>query len=1110
MSKYAVILLVLLLAYLPLAAYSPALASGVQKAGFSPTTALQLTSGRYSVDFTTPPHWFKMDAQTGQTISVQLNVPDTSILNLYLFSPNVDSGGNVGKVASSESLSSGGNRSISYVVSNPGFYYIEVTGIKFTPTPSTYELKVFVTDFAISSSYWGDTASKLSVAPGDLSVPLTVTMSHNANYTITGLTASLVLAPPFSSRLNIDEITSVYGSDVATGKTATFTFNLDVDPTAQVGTYSMNMIVDYYLNTGAGLIHAVPVKLPFQIPLLGKPNIYIQLSQDQLVAGTTNNVILTFNNLGSSAASNFAATLTLPTGVVSLTGNNQITAASIAAGANLSTPLTLDVSDNAASNTQITIAASYRDAYGLTQTINRIVGLRVLPPDKETLELTASNTVLTSGSTNNIALSLKNQGSNAVSNLQISFTLPTGSALAGGSSQINIPTIAGGSSVNISISIYVPPAQAAGVMQLQTSISYYNSRGSAQSYSGAIGFQVLPHKGQVIDVTTTPSTLTPGVANNVTFTIRNLGGSPISDLNIELTLPTGTTLVGGSNLLYLKRLSGGDAAAASITLYVDPSLGSKVIQIATSMSYNDIQGSAWSSSRTVGFNVLPYESPMIDITADSSQLTPGAINSITLSVKNLGTSTVSNLNIQLAPPTGTTLVGGSNFIQIKSLDGGSVVKSSLRLYVEPSTQPKVIQIPASVSYRDTHGSAQSSNIVIGFNTVVGSQGILSISQNKDWIVADMPSDLGVSVTNGRSQPIYNLTITASAQSPVALLSGGSQMQQGALQSNASVLFNIRIRVPQSLSGSTVQLQLSLAYVDGQQVAQTQSQTISLGVKDYVSPLSIITNSSSLAAGYTNKPAITIRNTGDNPLSTVEVTIAPSTSSSSALSIASGTDNWVFDSIKPHAGITVVPTVSTSLSSADTLQGLTLTLTYLDSSGNWHKEARSIAYTVKGTISPLYQRVQASPSQIPIGGNFTVTGNILNIGNTDALFANVTLKTDSRFRSNGEGSQYIGDIASNTPIPFSLAATANRNLRNGSYPVTVVLTYQDSYGQKYVKETSVQVSISQNAIQQAALQITSETPAGFETFRIIFLVGLASITVAGVFLGLRAYRRRKRM
>jgi hypothetical protein len=1109
-NRYTSLTSVILLICLTISAINPTVAYGLQIPGSSPGTALQVTSGKYSVDFNAnpTPNWFKIDAQAGQTISVLLTVPSSALLNLYLYSPETDSSGSVGLVASSTSLSGGGNRSVVYIAEKPGTYYIKVEGAKFSTNLSTYELKVFVTDFTITSTYWGDASSKLAVASGDVSVPLTVTMSNNANYTTTGLTASLILTPPFSSELNSSTVTaSSSDSAVAPSRTASFTFNLNVDSHANIGNYILNMMLDYYVDTGDGLTHAIPVKIQLNIPLLGKPNIVVQTSQYELVAGATNNVTLTFNNLGSGVASNFAATLTLPTGVVSLTSDNQINALSMTAGESLSKPLTLDVSENAAANIQINIAISYRDAYGLTQTINRVVGFKVLPPDKEALEITASNTVLTSGSMNNITLSISNQGTNAVSNLQISFTLPTGTALAGSSNQVSIQSIAGGSSVQIPISLYIPPAQTTTVMQLQTSISYQTSQGSAQTFSSTVGFQILPHKGQVIDLAANPSTLTPGISNNVTFTIRNLGSSPINDLNIELTPPTGTILIGGSNFLYLKSLNGNTAANTSVTLYIDPSLGSKIIQVATSISYNDIQGSAWSLSRTVGFNVLPYENSVIDITADSSKLIPGVINSVTLSIKNLGSSPISDLNIQLSTPTGTTLVGDSNFIQIKSLEGGGVAKSSLHLYLEPATQPKVIQIPASISFHDMHGSAQSSNIVIGFNTLVGSQGLLSISQDKDWVIADTPTDLGILVTNGRSQPIYNLTISASAPSPIAILSGGSQIHLGDLQNNVSAPFNIRLLVPKGISSSTVQLQLSLTYFDGQQGSQTQSQTISLGVRDYVSPLTVVANSSSLASGYTNKPTITIKNTGDSPLSSVEVTISPGTGSTSALSIASGTDDWVFESIKPHAETTVTPLVSTSLNSADTLQELTLTLTYIDSSGSWHKETKNIGYIVKGTIIPTFQDAQASPSRISIGGNFTVTGNILNIGTADALFANVSLDIGSEFRSTTGSSQYVGDIASNTPIPFSVAVTANRNLRNGTYPVTVLLTYQDDYGQTYVKATSVQVSIS-NAVQQITLQTTNDTPTGFETFRLIFFIALAAIIAVGGFLGLRAYRGRR--
>ena len=120
----ATVTFALILLVAPIGNYANALSGP----GLLPGNALEITSGRYSFDYSTPPQWFKIRAQAGQTVSILLSAPDNGILNVYLFSPSIDPVGAAGLVASAEGIDSGATRSIVYVAQKPGYFYIKVGG----------------------------------------------------------------------------------------------------------------------------------------------------------------------------------------------------------------------------------------------------------------------------------------------------------------------------------------------------------------------------------------------------------------------------------------------------------------------------------------------------------------------------------------------------------------------------------------------------------------------------------------------------------------------------------------------------------------------------------------------------------------------------------------------------------------------------------------------------------------------------------------------------------------------------------------------------------------------------------------------------------------------
>jgi hypothetical protein len=84
----------------------------------------------------------------------------------------------------------------------------------------------------------------------------------------------------------------------------------------------------------------------------------------------------------------------------------------------------------------------------------------------------------------------------------------------------------------------------------------------------------------------------------------------------------------------------------------------------------------------------------------------------------------------------------------------------------------------------------------------------------------------------------------------------------------------------------------------------------------------------------------------------------------------------------------------------------------------------------------------------------LVGNLLNEGNTVALFTTIDLVNSTTAAPNGQGSvssflssqpqqQYLGDLSENSPLPFSIPLDINRNAPAGTFPVNLRVTYSDN-------------------------------------------------------------------
>jgi hypothetical protein len=116
--------------------------------------------------------------------------------------------------------------------------------------------------------------------------------------------------------------------------------------------------------------------------------------------------------------------------------------------------------------------------------------------------------------------------------------------------------------------------------------------------------------------------------------------------------------------------------------------------------------------------------------------------------------------------------------------------------------------------------------------------------------------------------------------------------------------------------------------------------------------------------------------------------------------------------------------------------------------------------IAGTSYIAVYSVTTSPRIIPPGGNFTLSGTIVNTASTTFNNVNISIYSPVLVRR-GSTAIFIGQVDPNIPRPFSFSLQVQRRLPNGTYPITIHITYYDpSLGVSHVNSVATNIHVQQ--------------------------------------------------
>ncbi len=372
---------------------------------------------------------------------------------------------------------------------------------------------------------------------------------------------------------------------------------------------------------------------------------------------------------------------------------------------------------------------------------------------------------------------------------------------------------------------------------------------------------------------------------------------------------------------------------------------------------------------------------------------------------------------------------------------------------------KVILDVISERYHLIPGSSNMVNITIKNKGTANASGVVvSVNEAASTSNSLLSSNSSSTANGGRgteSIPLVNI--------------GNNTFDIGNIPANKTAQINPLVYPSNSASETVQNIDLQISYGDAYGNRKNSDQSVGLVIapKAPQSILNIDADVSSnnqnssivLIAGKIQELQFNIANEGKIPVTDLVITL---TSQADTVKIL-GNSKWTFENLKPQSKLNLSTNVFASEDVIGKPIDFRVKLQYISDEQST-TETINLGSYVDGEI-----RVRAYDLDINIiGGRPNLVGNLLNEGNTVALFTTVQmlkppLSEQKNLVRSIASQQYLGDLAENSPLPFSIPLTIDNSTKAGTYPVFLKVSYRDNL--RIPHELTINGSVDYEPIQQ---------------------------------------------
>ena len=269
-------------------------------------------------------------------------------------------------------------------------------------------------------------------------------------------------------------------------------------------------------------------------------------------------------------------------------------------------------------------------------------------------------------------------------------------------------------------------------------------------------------------------------------------------------------------------------------------------------------------------------------------------------------------------------------------------------------------------------------------------------------------------------------------------------------------------------------------------------------------VSTLTNDSAthLVGGKVDDLRFNITNSNNSPITDAVVSLDSDTSSIKIL----GDSKWNLDKIDSHTTQQFLTKVFASKSLINSPVSFRISIEYI-----YNNQAKSDTFNLGANVVGDITVTVNDLAVNYIGGTPNLVGDLLNKGNTLALFTTIQLvgvptvgdqlqEESPSSISNGSKNnmvlspatsfpQYLGDLEENSPLPFSIPLSMHNNTAPGIYPVSLKITYSDDLRNSYTV-------FNNGTVEFIPPAPTSNQGQGFLGFNNVILT-IVIVTIVGI-------------
>lgn len=425
---------------------------------------------------------------------------------------------------------------------------------------------------------------------------------------------------------------------------------------------------------------------------------------------------------------------------------------------------------------------------------------------------------------------------------------------------------------------------------------------------------------------------------------------------------------------------------------------------------------------------------------------------------NRGLSEITSISGSLEAPTGFQSSAGGSQVTA-SHDGIVEPGDSFTLFFEvdvlPAARVQGYNALLTVSYSKVLevGQMRSADLMVPFR-LPGKVILDAVAVDRE-LVPGSANPVTIEITNKGSASATGVVVTVSPPagangSTPAVSVGQNTFELGSIPANSTAEIRPTIFTGEIASNTPQSLNVQISY--GNSYGIKQDLTIPVGLvvlpRALESDVSVSLGNSPtiITAGKIFDYKFVISNTAGAPLSDVLVTLNSQSESIQVL----GDSEWTVKEMGADYSeefVTQIFAPTTLIGESTTLD---LSIRYI-SEGQTETDSIDLGAYIDGEISIKAYEIEVNY----IGGTPNIVGNLLNEGNTVALFTTIEIVDAGGLATALPPQQYLGDLEENSPLPFSIPIDVG-NAQPGPYSVSLKVTYKDNLRQLHSFDTTSEV------------------------------------------------------